>query len=172
MAGASLLDAPRGARRAFAAQLLAFAAALHALDPPAEVREDDTPPEAWRDEAHATWATVREEVPAANRPAVEAALASPAAARPDKPALIHGDLGAEHVFVDQGRISGIIDWGDAALGDPAIDHGRLLRDFGAPVGARARLYAIYTAIEDLAYGLETGDDRYRVNALAALAALA
>ena len=35
-------------------------------------------------------------------------------------------------------------------------------------GERARRYAVYTALEDLAYGLETGDDRYRDNALAAL----
>ena len=34
VAGTSLLGAPLDARRAFAAELLAFAAALHALDPP------------------------------------------------------------------------------------------------------------------------------------------
>ena len=80
--------------------------------------------------------------------------------------LIHGDLGAEHVFVDAGRITGVIDWGDAAIGDPGLDHGRLLRDFG-PIGRggeRARLYAVCTALEDLEYGLEP----YRSNALAAL----
>ena len=172
VAGTPLLEAPRPARRAFAAQLLAFTRALHALDPQVEVREDDTSPEAWRDEARATWESVREELPTERRPAVATALAAAAPAPPPEPALIHGDLGAEHVFVDGGRISGVIDWGDAALGDPAVDHGRLLRDFGAPVGERARLYAIYAALEDLAYGLETGDDRYRINALEALDELA
>ena len=84
----------------------------------------------------------RSEVPVAGRPAIEAALAARAPAPPRRRALIHGDLGAEHVFVDDGRISGVIDWGDAAIGDPALDHGRLLRDFGAvPDGERARLYA-------------------------------
>ena len=37
-------------------------------------------------------------------------------------ALLHGDLHARHVLVDDvGRPTGIIDWGDACLGDPAID---------------------------------------------------
>ena len=84
--------------------------------------------------------------------------------------MIHGDLGAEHVFVDGDRISGVIDWGDAAIGDPALDHGRLLRDFGATAGGgeRARFYAVCTALEDVAFGLRAGRDRYRTNALAAL----
>jgi aminoglycoside phosphotransferase (APT) family kinase protein len=84
--------------------------------------------------------------------------------------LIHGDLGAEHVLVDGDRITGVIDWGDAAIGDPAVDHGRLMRDLGpiAGGGDRARFYAVCTAIEDLAFGLEAGRDSYRVNALAAL----
>ncbi len=76
------------------------------------------------------------------------------AAAPPARVLIHGDLGAEHIFVDAGRITGVIDWGDAAIGDPGLDHGRLLRDFG-PIGRggeRARLYAVCTALEDIAYG--------------------
>ena len=68
-------------------QLLAFAAALHALDPPAEVPEDDTPPEAWRDEAHATW-TLGARRGARRGPAggVEAALADRRAPAPPSPA--------------------------------------------------------------------------------------
>jgi aminoglycoside phosphotransferase (APT) family kinase protein len=154
--------------------LLAFAGVLHALDPQVDVRADDASADVWRDEARATWTSVRGEVPAARRPAVEAALAAAAPVPPARRALIHGDLGAEHVFVAGGRISGIIDWGDAALGDPAVDHGRLLRDVGASGagGDSARLYAVYSALEDLAFGLETGDDRYRINALEALDELA
>ena len=72
------------------------------------------------------------------------------------------------MFADDGRITGVIDWSDAAIGDPALDHGRLLRDFGGRADTRAHLYAICTAIEDLAYP----DDRYRRNALAALEELA
>ncbi|HET6874313.1 MAG TPA: aminoglycoside phosphotransferase family protein [Acidimicrobiales bacterium] len=41
--------------------------------------------------------------------------------------LVHGDIHPRHVFTDQGRLSGIIDWGDAGAGDPLFDLGRLLR---------------------------------------------
>jgi len=39
------------------------------------------------------------------------------------PSFQHGDLGAEHILVDpaQGRIVGIIDWGDASWGNPVRD---------------------------------------------------
>ena len=34
---------------------------------------------------------------------------------------VHGDLAAEHVLVDDGHLSGIIDWGEARVADPADD---------------------------------------------------
>lgn len=38
------------------------------------------------------------------------------------PVLVHGDLYARHVLVDDaGLPSGVIDWGDAHAGDPAVD---------------------------------------------------
>jgi aminoglycoside 2''-phosphotransferase len=45
------------------------------------------------------------------------------------PALVHADLGPEHVLVvpDSGRLIGVIDFGDARVGDPAIDFTGLLR---------------------------------------------
>jgi aminoglycoside phosphotransferase (APT) family kinase protein len=161
--GSPLLALPRASRRPFAPALVAFADALHALQPDGDVAEDDTPLEAWVEEAAETLITLREHVPAT----VEAALTRPIPP-PAARTLIHGDLGAEHVFADAGRITGVIDWGDAAIGDPALDHGKLMRDFGVDLGQRARLYAVCTALEDLAYGLETGDDLYRTSALAAL----
>lgn len=36
-------------------------------------------------------------------------------------ALAHGDLGPAHLLVEAGAVSGIIDWTDSALRDPAID---------------------------------------------------
>ncbi len=36
--------------------------------------------------------------------------------------LTHGDIGPEHVLVTAaGDLAGVIDWGDAAVGDPVID---------------------------------------------------
>jgi aminoglycoside 2''-phosphotransferase len=49
------------------------------------------------------------------------------------PVLIHADLGAEHILVDSqvDRLVGVIDWGDACLGDPALDFAGLLDSCGA-----------------------------------------
>ena len=44
------------------------------------------------------------------------------ALRPWKPAFIHGDLQITHVFVDDDdEVTGIIDWSEAAPGDPMFD---------------------------------------------------
>lgn len=45
-------------------------------------------------------------------------------------ALVHGDLGPDHLLVDGGQLTGVIDWTDAHVGDPALDLCWLL--FGAP----------------------------------------
>ncbi|MCE0768316.1 phosphotransferase [Pseudonocardia kujensis] len=89
--------------------------------------------------------------------------------------LAHADLGAEHILVDDGRISGVIDWADAAVTDPALDFARLYRDFGpAFLGdaltayggcspellARITYFARCAALEDLAYGHRTGREEY------------
>lgn len=55
------------------------------------------------------------EVLARNRQRAESVL------RPWQPAFIHGDLHLEHVFVDGNVLSGIIDWSEAAQGDPLVD---------------------------------------------------
>ncbi|MGH7474932.1 MAG: phosphotransferase family protein [Longimicrobiales bacterium] len=50
-----------------------------------------------------------------------------------EPALLHADVGPGHVLVDveQGDITGVIDWGDAAIGDPARDFIFLYEDWGS-----------------------------------------
>ena len=42
------------------------------------------------------------------------------------PALTHSDLGPEHMLCRNGRLVGVIDWGDARVGDPALDYAWLL----------------------------------------------
>ena len=44
--------------------------------------------------------------------------------------LAHADLGAEHLLAADGRLTGVIDWSDAAVTDPALDFARPYRDFG------------------------------------------
>jgi aminoglycoside 2''-phosphotransferase len=48
------------------------------------------------------------------------------------PSLVHNDLWAEHVLVDtrSGGVSGVIDWADAVIGDPAIDFACLYTWYG------------------------------------------
>lgn len=43
-----------------------------------------------------------------------------------QPTVVHGDLTATHVLVHDERISGILDWGDAMVADPADDLAWLL----------------------------------------------
>jgi aminoglycoside 2''-phosphotransferase len=47
--------------------------------------------------------------------------------------LVHGDLAAEHLLVDDEHrdLLAVIDWGDAAVGDPAIDFVGLMRAYGS-----------------------------------------
>ncbi len=44
-----------------------------------------------------------------------------AAANDTAPTWIHGDLHPRNVLIEQGRITGVIDWGDLARGDRAAD---------------------------------------------------
>jgi aminoglycoside phosphotransferase (APT) family kinase protein len=48
------------------------------------------------------------------------------------PSLVHNDLWAGHILVDtrSGGVSGIIDWGDTIIGDPAIDFACLYAWYG------------------------------------------
>jgi aminoglycoside phosphotransferase (APT) family kinase protein len=60
--------------------------------------------------------------------------------------LIHGDLGAHHVLFEDGEITGIIDWGDARVGDPALDLGWAL--FGAPEPFATAVAAAYGVTDE------------------------
>lgn len=92
----------------------------------------DEPASAWLDEAADTYASIVSGVPTAHRPAVEAFLGAPPAG--GHPLVFsHNDLGIEHVLVDDTTwtLTGVIDWSDAAICDPARDFGLLYRDLGA-----------------------------------------
>ena len=52
------------------------------------------------------------------RALLDKALELPA---PESTAVCHGDLHFRHVLVDDGRVSGLIDWIDLCRGDPALD---------------------------------------------------
>jgi aminoglycoside phosphotransferase (APT) family kinase protein len=62
-------------------------------------------------------------------------------------ALIHCDLGPDHILMTDGQITGIIDWTDAVIGDPALDLCWPLN--GAPAAVRAGVIAAYEPTHDL-----------------------
>jgi aminoglycoside phosphotransferase (APT) family kinase protein len=63
------------------------------------------------------------------------------ALRPWTPAFTHGDLQVSHVFVEDGRVTGVLDWTEAGQGDPMYDlasltlgHPEHLHDLAAGYG--------------------------------------
>ncbi|GAA2889384.1 hypothetical protein GCM10010517_53480 [Streptosporangium fragile] len=166
-------------------------AALHhaPIDRMAELVDvDDQPVALWLEEAAQTYAMIAAKVPEAHRPAIEAFLDAPPPADGYALAFSHNDLGIEHLLVDPVTmaVTGVIDWSDAAICDPAHDFGLLYRDLGPAalhsalrsyrtdvhqsevIGARAAFYAKCGVLEDMAYGIETGQNVYLDKSLAAL----
>jgi aminoglycoside phosphotransferase (APT) family kinase protein len=141
---------------------------------------DDAGPDAWLAELPAALDGIGRRLTPGERDAVERFVVTPAPPLPAPAELVlaHNDLGAEHVLVDPatGAITGIIDWSDAAVADPAAEAGRLLRDLGpehldtviagiassrqrdAALRARAWWYARCLIVEDLAYAVRRRPD--------------
>jgi aminoglycoside 2''-phosphotransferase len=95
-----------------------------------------------------------------------------------QPVLIHCDLGCEHIFCDpaRGMLTGVIDWGDAMIGDPAMDfvglYNRRGREFTERVLAgyhdtidtafwkRIDFYFCYGPYSELLYGAYSGSEKF------------
>ena len=88
------------------------------------------------------------------------------------PALTHSDLGPSHLLVRDGRLSGVIDWGDARIGDPAIDYAWLLNgpfpgwDVDDDLRRRARIYHRLVPWFEVHYGVFTGQGEWVRSGLA------
>jgi aminoglycoside 2''-phosphotransferase len=94
------------------------------------------------------------------------------------PVLVHRDLVAEHILCrpESWTVTGVIDWGDATMGDPAIDFTGLLLDCGSAVAkqvldhyqgeidqtlwGRTSFYAYLLPFYEVLYGLDMEDPRY------------
>ena len=72
-------------------------------------------------------------------------------------ALRHGDLGPAHLLATGDGVTGVIDWTDVALGDPALDLAWTVH--GTPVAFRDALVAAYGARRE---ELERGADWHRL----------
>jgi aminoglycoside phosphotransferase (APT) family kinase protein len=152
---------------------------------PVDVQDTGT----WLADARECWVPAAAVIPRAAAFGVERFLQAPPPDTPpeDELVLSHNDLGAEHVLVDPsgGDIAGVIDFGDAAIVDPAYDLGLIARDLGpdalsAALGAYGRrhamreltarvwFYARCSALEDLAYGVGTRREAYVLKTVRAL----
>ena len=82
----------------------------------------------------------------------------------DRYVVAHADLGAENILECDGTLTGVVDWSDAAITDPALDLARLYRDFGPAflddAIPRIEYFARCAALEDLHYGRSTGRRDY------------
>jgi aminoglycoside phosphotransferase (APT) family kinase protein len=167
-----------------AGEIGALVAAVGAIDPTTAsepIPVDDDRFDAWFADLPSFVDEVEHLLAPHERSAVDRFLAAPPPpdARRDELVLAHNDLGGEHLLVDPTTfaISGIIDWSDAAIADPAAELGRLLRDLGpahldavldglgaSDVGRRATLterawcYARCLVLEDLAYAVRRRPD--------------
>lgn len=108
----------------------AFLTAIHATPlhlVEAFIYEDPIALADWLEEAQTTFAEARGVIPPSLWPRIEGFLSAPIPSDIYTPALMHNDLGIEHILVEPAsrRITGIIDWGDAAIADPAYDFGKL-----------------------------------------------
>jgi aminoglycoside phosphotransferase (APT) family kinase protein len=102
------------------------------------------------------------------------------------PRLVHNDLAAEHILCDAvaGTVTGVIDWSDIAIGDPAADFAGLFHwggeelvtrvrshydtDVDDSLVARARFIAACRGVADVRFGIETGRREYIVAGIRAL----
>lgn len=103
------------------------------------------------------------------------------------PTLIHADLNpADHILCDPatGRLAGVIDWGDACVGDPALDFTGLLRKLGrdfaervatsyqgdidATFWRRAAFYGQLEPYHEIRFGQMSDDDSHRRHGIATL----
>ncbi|MFF4129669.1 phosphotransferase family protein [Microbispora rosea] len=126
------------------------------------------------EEAEGHYRDIVAQVPPADRRQVEDFLGAAAPAEPGLLLFCHNDLGSEHLLVDveSSTLTGVIDWTDAAIADPAYDLALVYRDLGPEVYERTLMYyegrhddadhervvfyARCALLEDIAYGLCSG----------------
>jgi aminoglycoside phosphotransferase (APT) family kinase protein len=103
---------------------------------------------------------------------------------PEPTAVCHGDLHFRHILVDDGRVTGLIDWIDLCRGDPALDlqltwsvlppeaRGAFFAEYGDVDDAtllRARVLALFLSAALLEYAAHEGLASIEREALASLA---
>lgn len=106
-----------------------------------------------------------------------------------QPVLIHCDLACEHILCDpeRGVLTGVIDWGDATIGDPALDFvglhvergreftERVLAHYPGTVDAafwrRMDFYLCYGPFSELLYGAYSASEKFIAQGIEGLYAM-
>lgn len=107
---------------------------------------------------------------------------------PPRSVVAHADISPANTLVHNGKLSGVIDWTDSLVGDPAADFRRLVKQFGRLdslidayerhggiawpgmrryVEERVRMAPVDSGL----YGIDSGQDRYVKSAVERLAGL-
>jgi aminoglycoside phosphotransferase (APT) family kinase protein len=121
----------------FPDQIGQFLSAIHRI-PVEEVRavhvkSEAEPWEVLLRDARGDYDRARDLIPRHYSAAIERFFASTPPSNSFEPVFCHNDLGIEHILVTETHVSGVIDWGDTAITDPARDLGLLYRDLGEDV---------------------------------------
>ncbi len=152
--------------------LRAFLVALHSFDP----GDLPVPRPEWQEIYRAHAADWRQIVlpllDADERPRAEALLGQIETLTGFEPALVHCDLGPEHLICRDGKLAGVIDWGEAKVGDPAIDYAWLLNgpfgdwDVDEELRRRALIYHRLGPWHEVDYGVTTEQPEFVRSGLA------
>jgi aminoglycoside phosphotransferase (APT) family kinase protein len=152
--GEPLVDEdPDGVRR--------FLDALHAVDIDAVPAPRPDWLETYQEQADEFRRVVLPLLDADERLSADALLAQTETLTGFEPTLTHSDLGPPHLLVREGRLAGVIDWGDARVGDPALDYSWLLNgpfpdwDVDDELRRRARIYHRLVPWFEVHYGVFT-----------------
>jgi aminoglycoside phosphotransferase (APT) family kinase protein len=171
----------RGAKRErIASQIAAFLRELHTVPRSVAKRHSVREMDLWPDRYQPLIANTLQHLGPAGRAWLEAQSArfEAAGGTSDAPrVLIHGDIAGPHLLLDDdSNLSGVIDFGDAMLADPALDFAGILNEFSwaflervlAHYGAvdagareRARFYIDVVPIFQVLYGWHVRDGAER-----------
>ncbi len=139
----------------------AFLDALHAVDLGAVPARRPDWLETYREQADEFRRLVLPLLDPDERARGEALLAEVETLTGFRPAVTHSDVAANHLLVREGTLVGVIDWGDARIGDPALDYAWLLHgpfpdwDVEDELRRRAHFYYRLAPWFDVHYGAFT-----------------
>ncbi len=139
----------------------AFLDALHAFDPSGLPVERPDWVEAYHDQCAEFERLVLPLLDTDERPEARRLFGDVETLVDFEPALLHADVGPPHLLVHEGRLAGVIDWGDARVGDPALDYAWLLNgpfpdwEVEPELRRRARFYHRLGPWYEAHYGLFT-----------------